>query len=189
MKTLDSIKPRPRLVRIAVAAALYVAGNAAVVVWSLPDEGPADRRTELAMRLPDTGTSDAAGVRSTPVRMTGNARNKANCEECGVIESVRRIDKREEMMGWCAVGEIAATRIPGSLIDGGERQALVTLADTVAGVIVGDLGAKKVRVTSRHQIVVRFRDGSRHVFNEETPRTLRVGDRIQVIAGAAGASG
>jgi outer membrane lipoprotein SlyB len=189
MKTLDSIKPLPRLVRIAVAAVLYVAGNAAIVVWSLPDEGPADRQTELAMRLPDTGTSDAAGVRSTPVRMTGNARNKANCEECGVIESVRRIDKREEMMEWCAVGDIAGTRIPGNTIDGGERLDVVSLADTVAGVIVGDRGTKKGKLTTRHQIVVRFRDGSRHVFIEETPRTLRVGDRIQVIAGAAGASG
>jgi outer membrane lipoprotein SlyB len=189
MKALESIRPWPKLARMAAAAVFYVAGNVAIVGWSLPEEHTAGHRTELAMRLPDTGIPDTADVRSIPAHVTGNTRDKVNCGQCGVIESVRRIDKREEMMGWCAVGEIAATRIPGSLIDGGERQALVTLADTVAGVIVGDLGAKKVRVTSRHQIVVRFRDGSRHVFNEETPRTLRVGDRIQVIAGAAAPNG
>ena len=47
----------------------------------------------------------------------------------------------------------------------------------------------KIRVTTQHQIVVRFRDGSKHVFNEETPRSVRVGDRIQVIAGAVRRNG
>ena len=95
-----------------------------------------------------------------------------NCDGCGVIESVRSIDTRKEGMKWCAIGDTAGTRLPGSLIDGDDHNELVTLADTVAGVIAGDHPARKVRVTTRHQIVVRFRDGSRHVFDEETPRAL-----------------
>ena len=39
---------------------------------------------------------------------------KLNCDGCGVIESVRRIDTREEIMGWCAIGDTAGTRIPGT---------------------------------------------------------------------------
>jgi outer membrane lipoprotein SlyB len=112
-----------------------------------------------------------------------------NCEGCGVIESVRRIDTRDEIMEWCAIGDIAGTRVPGSLADGGDRDDLASLADTTASVIAGDRRTRTFRVTTRHQIVVRFRDGSRHVFNEDSPRTLREGDRIQVIAGSAGADG
>jgi hypothetical protein len=66
---------------------------------------------------------------------------------------------------------------------------LASLADTTASVIAGDRRIRKFRVTTHHQIVVRFRDGTRHVFNEDSPRTLREGDRIQVIAGSAGANG
>ena len=189
MKTLESSKARPKVVRIAVAAVLYVAINTAIVAWSLPEEGPVRDRADSAVRLTDTGIPDATGVRSTPMRVKGNARDGMNCGDCGVIESVRSIDRHEEMMESCAEGDTAGIRIPGDMIDGGERPDLATLADTIAGVIVGERRVKKVRVTSRHQIVVRFRDGSRHVFNEETPRTLRVGDRIHVIAGAVGVNG
>jgi hypothetical protein len=187
-KTVESIKPRPKLMRMA-ATVFYFAGIAAIAGCSLPRESPAGHRVELAMRLPDTGIPDTTGVRSMPAQLTGDVRSRMNCAECGVIESVRKIDKREELMGWCAAGDTAGTRIPGNLNDGVVRNDLVTLADTVASVLVGDQGAKKARVTTRHQIVVRFRDGSRHVFNEETPRTLRAGDRINVIAGATGANG
>jgi len=37
-------------------------------------------------------------------------------------------------------------------------------------------GAKSV-----YHIAIRFRDGSRHVFDETTPRTLQLGERVQVI--------
>jgi hypothetical protein len=80
------------------------------------------------------------------------------------------------------------TRVPGNLFDGATVD-LASLADTAASVIAGDRRARKFRVTTRHQIVVRFRDGTRHVFNEDSPRTLREGDRIQVIAGSAEANG
>lgn len=42
------------------------------------------------------------------------------------------------------------------------------------------------QIDARHQIVVRLRDGTKQVFDETTPRTLRVGDRIMVIARADG---
>ena len=61
-----------------------------------------------------------------------------------------------------------------------------SLADTVAATIADENAVRRVAVITRHQIVVRFPDGTRHVFDEVTPRTLRVGDRVRVIAGAAG---
>ncbi len=141
------------------------------------------------MQMPDRDVPDAAVERPAPVPVTRNARSRVNCEGCGVIESVRRIDTRDEIMEWCAIGDTAGTRVPGNLFDGGDRDDLASLADTAASVIAGDRRARKFRVTTRHQIVVRFRDGTRHVFNEDSPRTLREGDRIQVIAGSAGANG
>ena len=76
------------------------------------------------------------------MQATRNARSRVNCDGCGVIESVRRIDTREEIMEWCAIGDTAGTRVPGNLIDGGDRDDLASLADTVAGVIAGDRHAR-----------------------------------------------
>ena len=56
-------------------------------------------------------------------------------------------------------------------------------------VIADGRGRKKVTVNTRHQIVVRFRDGSKQVFDEATPRSLHVGDRIVVIAGTEQSEG
>ena len=188
MRSLESIKPKQKLARI-TAAVVYLACSAAIVGCSLPDVGAALHGTKLATALTGTAIRDTADADSSRTYMIGKTRNKANCAECGVIESMRRIDKREEIVGWCGVDDSAGSPFSANLIDGGQRLDSVTLADTVADVVAGDRGAQKTRVTTRHQIVVRFRDGSRHVFNEETPRTVRVGDRIQVIAGAARPNG
>ena len=141
------------------------------------------------MQMPDREDPDPAIERPAAVPVTRNARSRVNCDGCGVIESVRRIDTRDEIMQWCTIGNIAGTGVPGNPIGGDERADLASLADTAAGVITGDQRKRKFRVTTRHQIVVRFRDGTRHVFNEDSPRTLREGDRIQVIAGSAEANG
>ncbi len=172
--------------------ALYFIGMAAIAGWSLPKADSAATtgpRAELAMQVPDRDVPDTAVERPAPVPVTRNAHSRAKCEGCGVIESVRRIDTRDEIMEWCTIGNVAGTRFPGNPIGGDEGADLPSLADTVAGVIAGDRPTRKFRVTTRHQIVVRFRDGTRHVFNEDSPRTLREGDRIQVIAGSAGANG
>jgi len=184
---LESASPKALLRRWALAA-LYYAGVVAIVGLSLPKENPAAQPVALAMLEPGADKGDATGLDPAPVRVAAIPRRKVTCTGCGVIESVRRIDSREEIMQGCAAGDDAAANIPYKLIADGPRDDSMTLADAVDGVIFGDRGAKKLSVTTRYQIVVRFRDGSKHVFNEETPRTLRVGDRIQVIAAVARAS-
>lgn len=191
MNALESRPPRRKRAPMAVRA-FYFIGMAAIVGWSLPKAdpaAPAGPPAESAMQMPDRDVPDTAVERPAPVSMTRNTRSRVNCDGCGVIESVRTIDTRDEIMEWCTIGNIAGTRVAGNLIGGDERADLASLADTAAGVIAGDQRARKFRVTTRHQIVVRFRDGTRHVFNEDAPRTLREGDRIQVIAGSARANG
>ena len=92
-----------------------------------------------------------------------------------------RIDTPVPIMAGCYAGDGPAFH--GRLINAGGLYDPDSLADTVASVIADGRGRKKVTVNTRHQIVVRFRDGSKQVFDEATPRSLRVGDRIVVIAG------
>ena len=171
------------------AAVVYLTCSAAIVGWSLPDAGTGRNSAKFAMATPAPVVRSAPDADSPQAQVMAKARSKLNCAECGVIESMRRIDAREEIVGWCALGETAGTSIPRDVLAGGQRFDPAPLADIAAGAVAGDRGAMKIRVTTQHQIVVRFRDGSKHVFNEETPRTVRVGDRIQVIAGAVRPNG
>ncbi|MEO8302673.1 MAG: hypothetical protein ABI724_01005 [Betaproteobacteria bacterium] len=100
-----------------------------------------------------------------------------------MVESVRRVDLRELVSGTCGIAD--SNRFPFLAIvrDGDEHAGVATLFDTVEAVLAGRPGASRTKVTSSYQIVVRFPDGSRRVFNEATARTVQSGERIQVIAG------
>jgi hypothetical protein len=165
MKTLDSIRMRPKRTRVA-AAVLYLAGIVAIVGWSLSQGIPAVTRDVLATRPADAGLANTRSEPSGPARVPGNARIRANCAQCGVVESIETIRRRDEVAAGCTIGDSEETHIPGSLIDAEWLTELRPLPVTIAGGIFGDRGAKKVGVTTRHRIIVRFRDGSRQVFDE-----------------------
>ena len=184
MKNLESNQPRRRRLRIAIAL-IYFTGLTGIVGCSLPDGVAAGRRAELPTHQENTAISDEAVAPAKPMLATRRTRSAVSCSGCGVVESVQRIDAHDELMGECNAGEFARTRTGGTLLSGeGGRDNLETLADIVAVGVAGETRAKKSIVTTRHQIVVRLRDGSKQVFDEAAPRTVRVGDRITVIAAA-----
>ena len=101
-----------------------------------------------------------------------------------MVESVRRVDVLELASGACFSADAERFPFQGGVRVGDEHVGVATLFDTVDGVIARRPGATRTKVTSSYEIVVRFRDGSRHVFNEATARALHSGERVQVIAGA-----
>jgi len=117
----------------------------------------------------------------------GSARRKLDCAGCGVVESVRRIDRQERIGGVCAYGYAYSYSdsfwVSGSVHDGGEYSGGATFLDTVAGASTGRSSAGTIKVTTRYQFIVRLRDGSRHMFDQATRGTLHLGERIHVIAG------
>lgn len=157
----------PLLVGLVAVAAAF-AGSA-----SIRDR---DAATSIANSAP--AIADVAPSAAKPG--AGAVRRKGRCAGCGVVESMRRVDRRELASGACFMADADRFPYQGSSGDGG----LATLADTVDGVLAGRPGALKTKVTSSYQIVVRFRDGSRRVFDEATARALQSGERIEVIAGA-----
>ena len=194
---LEPLAPRWRFASL-VTAVIYLTVSAIIVVMiagcTMPEAARALLGAQFARPSADSSSSptdfvsgDTTEGESRPARMPGKLRTKMNCAECGVIESIRQIDKRDEITGSCAAGDIAGSSFTGALAEDGRGVSMPST--TLAEIVSGDSGAKRIRMTSRHQLVVRFRDGTRHVFNEETPRSMRVGDHIQVISNAPGPSG
>ena len=184
-RCMKDLEPQLQMrARMAIALA-YFTGITVIVGLSLPEGAAAYRRAERTIDLADTGFSGAWTVPAKLMPATAGKRNKVNCAGCGVIETVRTIDTREAFAGGCDAGELGRPHIGGKSFAAGGRD-VESLADTVAAMIADQHAVRRVAVITRHQIVVRFPDGTRHMFDEATPRTLRVGERVRVIAGAPG---
>ena len=90
--------------------------------------------------------------------------NRAWCPACGVVESMRQIERSGDV---------------------GER---ATVNTRIAGVASGGAIAADDMAGERHELTVRFRDGSMMVLNEPTRRSWQLGNRVIVIGGANPAS-
>ena len=91
-----------------------------------------------------------------------NRRNRASCPACGVIESMRKIER------------------PGDV--GGQYAAAIKAAGDIARSASGSAIAAHAIMENGYEITVRFRDGSTRVLNEAAPRTWPLGSRVMVIS-------
>lgn len=105
-------------------------------------------------------TDDSGGIpaldQAALVSTTSEARAKPRCPECGVIVSIRKIERRDEDSGAGAAG----------------------------GVTAGNRNEARVKSAKSHEIVVRMADGSSRVIAEANPARWRRGERLIVIDGA-----
>jgi hypothetical protein len=105
-------------------------------------------------------TGESGGNRvpaqTASVPTTGEARIKPRCPECGVIVSMREIERYDDDSG------------PGA-------------AD---GVTASSRDETRMKSTKRYEIIVRMADGSTRVIDEAYPARWRRGQRLIVIDGA-----
>lgn len=158
-----------------VAIAVAVAGGATINDRSPanPVAGKSDRtNSETAggsVRLPAADPDDRA------------VRRKSRCKDCGVVESAGPIERVELEDGVCTAskdGNIPEAFVPG---ESNPSKGLPTLSNMARRIAAAQAIAERVPMAPRHRIVVRLRDGTRHVFDESTSRTLRSGDFVRVI--------
>lgn len=93
---------------------------------------------------------------TAPVPATNEARVKGRCPECGVIVSMRGIERHDQDSGSGAAG----------------------------GVTAGHRDETRVKSTKSYEIVVRMAGGSSRVINHASPASWRPGERVIVIDGA-----
>ena len=110
------------------------------------------------------GSKDGRGINQLALaetRNTINRRNRASCRACGVVESMRKIER------------------PGDV--GGQYTADIKRARSLTGGASGSAIAANATTGKGYEITVRFRDGSTTVLNEASPRTWPSGSRVMVI--------
>ena len=132
----------PSLITVIAVIVFSTAGIARIAGWgtnSTDDSGDI-----LALDL------------SAPVPATNAARVRARCPECGVIVSMREIERHDQDSDPGAAG----------------------------GATASNRGETRVNWTRSYEITVRLADGSSRVINDAKPVRWRPGERVIVIDGA-----
>lgn len=116
----------------AIVACMLIVSSAMVIVRAIPASYAS---------IPEESISEDAQAQLARARVTDDRRNRPWCPECGIVESMRQVERS------------------------------------------GHIGAAIATTGKSYELTVRFRDGSKTVFNEATPRIWRQGSRVIVIAG------
>jgi hypothetical protein len=127
---------------------------------SIPDEAALSKLVAAPSGSEDAQVMDAQAD-FTLLRAAINRRNQARCSECGVIESMRQIER------------------PGDV--GRHDIVNVTRASGVSGSASGSAIAANSITGMGYAFTIRFRDGSTTVINQASPEAWRLGTRVIVV--------
>lgn len=190
METQTSKSPHTLFWIAGIAVTVFsVAGIAAIMGWIPTSTSSPTDNAALAQQSTAAAKPASARTRATPeqapVRVASNSPVvRAACAECGVVESVREIDKKGEGSGLGAVGGAVVGGVLGHQVGGGSGKKIATVVGAVGGAVAGNEIEKRVNSAKSYDITVRFEDGSSRVINETNAPSWRVGDRVKVINGA-----
>jgi hypothetical protein len=126
---------------------------------SIPNEDAPLKRGAAPSRYEEGPAIDTQPL--AEARDTINRRNRVRCPACGVVESMRKIERQGDVGGRYT----ADIKVAGGVTGGASGTAIA--ANTITG--------------KGYEITVRFRDGSTTVLDEASPRTWPLGSRVMVI--------
>jgi outer membrane lipoprotein SlyB len=112
---------------------------------------------------------------------------KPLCYDCGVIESMREIEKKGEGSGLgAAVGGVAGGLL-GHQTGGGRGRDVMTVLGAIGGAVAGHQVEKNVKKVKSYEIAIRLDDGSSRLITQDNPPAWRAGDRVRLVNGVISA--
>lgn len=112
-------------------------------------------------------------------RGAGQPATAASCSLCGVVESVRVLQRAGEGSGLGAVAGGVVGGILGNQVGGGSGRTAMTVVGAGAGAYAGHELEKNMNKKIRYQVRVRMDDGSQRTFTTSRAE-FDVGQRVQV---------
>lgn len=113
---------------------------------------------------------------------------KRACYDCGVIESVREIEKKGEGSGLGAAAGGVAGGVLGHQTGGGRGRDVMTVLGAIGGAVAGHQIEKNVKKAKSYEIAIRFDDGSSQRITQGNPPAWRSGDKVKLVNGVITAS-
>ena len=108
---------------------------------------------------------------------------KPVCHDCGVIESVREVEKPGAANGaGAAIGGIAGGLL-GHQTGKGTGRDVMTVLGAIGGALAGNEIEKNTKKVKSYEIDIRFDDGTSRLITQNTPPAWRMGDRVKLVNG------
>src|SRR4051812_45724524 len=188
----------PLLIVAAVAVILFCAAGVAAIMGWIPKSGPDADVPQAAVQAPPPAQSPtrhaaAPAAKSHPLQVAAapSSSQRAVCADCGVVESVRAVEKQGDVgtVGVGSVGGAVVGGVVGHQIGAGRGNDIATVVGAVGGAIAGHQIEKNMKKTTVYQVTVRFDDGGSRVISHSTAPSWRAGDRVKVMNGEIQSAG
>ena len=115
---------------------------------------------------------------------TAKAAEKAICQQCGVVTSVRSYEqKAEKGSGVGAVAGAVLGGLIGNQVGGGNGRKVATVAGAVGGGYAGNEIEKSRNTHTVYEVKVKMENGEMRTFKPEQKPDWREGDRVKLVDG------
>ena len=117
-------------------------------------------------------------TRIAPSQVAERAPARAQCADCGVVESTREVSAKGTGSGVGAVGGAVVGGLLGNQVGSGRDRIAA-----VGGAVAGNEVEKRVKATKSREVTVRLDDGSSRIVNEGSSSPWHTGDRVKIVSG------
>ena len=154
----------------------------ATVIQAIDASEPAfDTSPDALVKLKQAGVSEAVIQRM--LARVGPAAAAA-CKDCGVVDAVRQIDKPGTASGVGAVAGGVTGAVIGRNVASDRHRTAGTVVGAIGGAVAGHQVEKYAKSGKVWEIDVRFDDGARRSYTQDTEPRWRAGDRVRLVNGA-----
>src|SRR5205807_583321 len=123
----------------------------------------------------------SGAIAQNPSSMTPTT--PAACGTCGVVESVRYVEKQGEGSGLGAVAGGVVGGVLGHQIGSGRGNTVATIAGAGVGAYAGNQIEKNAKKKTYWVVSVRLDDGSKQSITSGAKPAFKQGDRVKVVDG------
>jgi outer membrane lipoprotein SlyB len=107
----------------------------------------------------------------------------AGCPSCGVVESIRYVEKKGKGSGVGAIAGGVLGGVLGHQIGSGRGNTAATVVGAGAGAYAGNEVERNAKKKSYYVVAVRLDDGRRRTITPGARPGVREGDRVKIVGG------
>lgn len=175
-------KAHPLIIAAAVALILFSAVGIGVMTGLIPTANSKSNAVKTAAT--EESSAPGAASKSEPVtKKAEKAEAAPGCANCGVVQSVRVVEKASEASGLGAIAGGITGAVVGHQIGEGQGKSLATVAAAVGGAMAGNKIEQNMHKTRSINVNVRMEDGATRTVRLDNDPGLLVGDKVKIVDG------
>jgi outer membrane lipoprotein SlyB len=107
----------------------------------------------------------------------------ASCANCGVVQSIRYVERKGEGSGVGAIAGGVLGGVLGHQIGSGRGNTAATIVGAGAGAYAGNAVERNVKKKSYYSVAVRLDDGRVRTLTQGARPGVHEGDRVKIVGG------